>query len=160
MKTENKKSTIYILLIVLGISTLILYSKNNDFIVKTSNKNIVVSEKKWNKAKDSQSYAKNFEAREKINKEEYPQMITVYLNPMTSDRMSGTKISNKEYLEIFVVHPKTVTIQIRNDKGNYWVLSRQTFSANEPELEKNPSLYQYYFQNEIDTTRHMLESEF
>ena len=103
-----------------------------------------------------------------LEREAFPQVITVYLNKMTSDRMSGKKISENEWLEVFVVHPQTATVQIRRNKGDYWVLSRQTFSVSEPQLinanpessEQNFALYQTFFQNEIDTTRHILDSEF
>lgn len=170
METKTKDLIIGGLIVVVAIFGFVFYNKNqsSDYTVKTSGKDIVISDQKWSKSEDPETYARNFEAREKTGKEAYPQIVTVYLNTMTSDRMSGVKISDNEYLEMFVVHPQTVTIQIRKNKGTYWVLSRQTFSVSEPQLininpessEQNFSLYQNFFQNEIDTTRHILDSEF
>lgn len=167
----NKKILIsFIVITTLVISGLVLYKNDGDadFTIQTSGKNIIISNQKWLKSENSENYAKNFEAKEKTDKEAFPQMVTIYLNTMTSDRMLGTKISDNEYLEIFVVHPQTVTIQIRRNNGNYWLLSRQTFFVNEssltninPELsEQNLSMYRSFFQNEIDKTRYVLASEF
>lgn len=167
---ENKTQKVLIVLIVLAalVGGYFYFSQNNQYSVETSGKSVVVSDQKWKKVDDSETYARNFEAREKTDKETYPQVITVFLNSMSADRMSGKKISENEWLEMFVVHPQTVTVQIRRNKGDYWVLSRQTFSVSEPQLinanpessEQNFALYQIFFQNEIDTTRHVLDSEF
>lgn len=155
--------------IVLAIGIFYLADKKPDnYTIKMSGKSVVISDEKWEKSDDPETYAKNFEAREMLGREAFPQVITVYLNTMTADRMSGKKTSENEWLEMFVVHPQTVTVQIRRNKGDYWVLSRQTFSVSEPQLinanpessEQNFALYQSSFQNEIDTTRHILDSEF
>lgn len=170
MEKINKNLVIGVLVVIvlaLGIFY-ITGKKSDDYTIKMSGKNVVISEEKWKKVDDPETYAKNFEARKTLERETFTQIITVYLNKMTSDRMSGKKISENEWLEMFVVHPQTVTVQIRRDKGDYWVLSRQTFSISEPQLininpessEQNFSLYQNFFQNEIDTTRHVLDSEF
>jgi len=170
MEKLNKNLVIGVLaVIVLAVGIFYLVDKKSDnYTVKMSGKSVVVSDEKWKKSADPETYAKNFEAREMLGREAFPQVVTVYLNKMTSDRMSGKKISENEWLEMFVVHPQTITIQIRRDKGGYWVLSRQTFSVSEPQLinaspessEQNFTLYQNSFQNEIDTTRHILDSEF
>lgn len=168
MENKTQKVLIGLIAIIALVGGYFYFSQNNQYSVKTSGKSIVVSDQKWKKVDDSETYARNFEAREKAGKEVYPQIITVFLNSMSADRMSGKKISENEWLEMFVVHPQTVTVQIRRDKGDYWVLSRQTFSVSEPQLinanpessEQNFALYQTFFQNEIDTTRHVLDSEF
>ncbi|HLD60716.1 MAG TPA: hypothetical protein VJA27_01105 [Patescibacteria group bacterium] len=167
---NNKTQKVLIVLIILAavVGGYFYFSQNNQYLVKTSSKSIIVSDQKYKKVDDSETYARNFEAKEKIGKEAYPQVITVFLNTMSADRMSGKKISENEWLEMFVVHPQTVTVQIRRNKGDYWILSRQTFSVSEPQLintnpessEQNFTLYQNFFQNEIDTTRHVLDSEF
>ena len=170
MDKINKNLVIGILVVVVlpfGIFYLV-GKKSDDYTIKMSSKSVIVSENKWQKSDDSKNYAKSFEAREMVWRETFPQVITVYLNAMTTDRMSGKKISENEWLEMFVVHPQTITTQIRENKGTYWVLSRQTFSVSEPQLvninpessEQNFSLYQSSFQNEIDSTRHVLDSEF
>lgn len=168
MKSTNKIIVSFIVITTLLIAIFYFYNVSSNFIIKTSKGDLIISDKKWKKFIDSEIYAKNFESRENIAGELYPQVITVYLNKMTSDRMTGVKISDSEYLEIFTLNPKTVTIQIRNDKNTYWVLSRQTFPAENkeiadinPELSKqNFLLYQNFFQNEIDATRYVINYEF
>jgi len=168
MENKNQKVLIGLVILVALVAGYFYFSQNNQYLIKTSGKSIVVSDQKWKKVDDSETYARNFEARDNVGKEAYPQVITVFLNSMSADRMSGKKISENEWLEMFVVHPQTVTVQIRRNKGDYWVLSRQTFSVSEPQLintnpessEQNFALYQTFFQNEIDTTRHILDSEF
>ena len=49
---------------------------------------------------------------------------------MTNDRRNGHRESADEYIEIFTTEPmptRHVTVQIRLDKGSYWILSRQSF---------------------------------
>jgi hypothetical protein len=161
------KKTLLGLMLIIAISSAYFISenKNNDYSITTQDKTILVSKDEWRKVEDSDSYAKNFEAMEKTPNEEYSQVITIFLNSMTSDRMVGEKISENEYLEMFVVHPDTVTVQIRNDKDEYWILSRQTFSTVGFRLdnlnpEDNFDLYKAAFQNDIDNTRFVIGSEF
>jgi len=144
MEKLNKNLIIGILaVIVLAMGIFYLVDKKSDnYTIEISGKSVVISDEKWKKSDDPETYAKNFEAREMLEREAFPQ--------------------------VFVVHPQTATVQIRRNKGDYWVLSRQTFSVSEPQLinanpessEQNFALYQTFFQNEIDTTRHILDSEF
>ena len=104
----------------------------------------------------------------------FEQMITVFMNQMTDDRKSGEKITNSEYIEAFVVHPNSVTVQIRVDKGDYWVMSRQTFNikTNYPDqtdisfsdlqyiLVDAPDTLNQTMQNQIDNTRYILNNDF
>jgi hypothetical protein len=57
----------------------------------------------------------------------WPQVVTVFKLPMSEDRKLGIRVTKSEYIEPFVVHPGKVTVQIRVDRGSYWVLSRETF---------------------------------
>lgn len=165
---NNKKIIIGLIIILLVGAYFAWNQKGANYSIDTGVQTIEVSEEKWKKIEDSDSYAKNFEARNKTSKEEFSQIITVFLNTMTSDRMIGEKITNNEYLQMFIVHPDTVTVQIRNNKTQYWVLSRQTFSTsdlgleniNPEESKENFNLYRVAFQNEIDSTRFVLDSEF
>lgn len=143
-------------------------SSVDEYSVKTPNKLITVSDKDWVKMEDPETYAVNFSAKHKGEGEEFEQVITVFLNAMTPDRIIGKKISDNEYLEMFNGLPGTVTMQLSRDNGEYWVLSRQTFPVSNTELASmNPEesdqsflLYQLHFQNEIDTTRLLLSSQF
>ena len=98
-------------------------------------------------------------------------MVAVYSIPMSDDRRIGLKISDREYVEFFIVHPGFVTAQTRVDKGKYWVLCRETFnpkglspvdvSLYRPFLSdiENRQLWQHY-QEEVDETRYLLNSKF
>ena len=139
-----------------------------NYIIKVGNKNIIVSSDKWKFVdnSDESAYSKNYSAINKKDGEEFEQMITVFLNKMTDDRKSGEKITNSEYIEAFVLHPNSVTVQIRVDKGGYWVLSRQTFeSKNNYPDQTNVSYSDLLLnfedmQNKIDNTRYILNNDF
>jgi len=143
-------------------------SSVDGYQVSTSDAEVFVSDNKWKKMDDPSVYAKNFEAREKGSTEEFAQVVTIFLNPMTPADKVGTQLSDDEFLEMFTTFPKTVTMQIRRDKGAYWLLSRQTFSVADsylaslnPEVSsENFRLYQDQFENEIYTTRYSLGFEF
>lgn len=71
------------------------------------------------------------------------------------------------FVEFFVVHSGKLTIQVRVDRGKYWVLSRETFDVKKPvsvtvseyrpflSEEENKILWSA-FQNEIDATRALI----
>ena len=96
--------------------------------------------------------------------------MTVYDLPMSEDRRIGQEISPGVFLEIFKVGDRgdDVVVQLRLDRGAYWILSRQVFSLDgHPALVRiNPAasadafeLFDREFQDEIDTTRSDLSSE-
>ena len=134
-------------------------------------KTIELSSESWTKAKDETNFAKNYEEMKLSSWHEFGRMVTVYLIPMSEDRRIGLKVSDNEYLEFFIVNPGFVTVQTRLDKGNYWVLCRETFkpksglpvdiSSYKPFLNErdNRLLWQFY-QPEVDETRNLLASNF
>jgi len=144
---------------------------NDNLSLAVHGKVIELSQDNWTKAKDSTNFAKNYSERKKYRWQQYPRMVTVYLNPLSDDRRIGLKISDSEYLEFFVVNPGFITAQTRVDKGRYWVLCRETFKPkiplpidvlrNQPYLSKdiNQKLWKRY-QIEIDETRLLLNSKF
>jgi len=71
--------------------------------------------------------AENFEAVDRKLGHAFAQVLTIFKLPMSDDRKVGVQISREEYVEAFVVHPGKVTIQVRVDRGRYWLLSRETF---------------------------------
>lgn len=164
-------SSILLIVLLAGCSSNSLSQVSDQYSIVVSNKTIDVASDKFKKVSDSESYAKNFLALNK-GKTMFGQMITVYTIPMSDDRKSGKKLSTNEYLELFVVSKDAVTIQIRLDKGDYWLLSRETFDiANTqlPKYEYKPFLeessddfivYENFFRNEIDSTRDVLNNEF
>jgi hypothetical protein len=101
----------------------------------------------------------------------FSQVVTVFLIQMSPDRRTGTKISDSEYVEFFTGSPDSVTIQVRRDKKDYWILSRQTFSLTPGAPISGEALKHDYsaseiaklrkfFQNEIDRTRLLLSESF
>jgi hypothetical protein len=88
---------------------------------------------------------------------------------MAADRRNGRQISSGEYLEIFKVgNLNDVVIQLRIDKGHYWLLSRQRVNITDyPYLATyNPEhddatfkRFQIALQNIIDSTRHFLKTQ-
>lgn len=98
-----------------------------NYLVETAEKTIYLPKKDWEEMGNEYIYALNFQLLKKDSIAGFPQVITFFLIPMTMDRRKGKEIAEKIYLEIFCVHSGKVTIQIRCDKGKYWVLSRETF---------------------------------
>lgn len=134
-------------------------------------KTIELSSDDWTKARDKRSFAKNYEEKRISPWHKYGRMVTVFLIPMSDDRRVGLKISDREYVEFFIVHPGLITVQTRVDKGRYWVLCRETFnqkshlpvdaSAYKPFLSENENqLLWRLYQAEIDETRYLLQSTF
>jgi hypothetical protein len=132
---------------------------------------IELSPDDWAKAKDETNFANNYEERKVSPWHKYGRMVTVFSIPMSDDRRIGLKISDREYVEFFIVHPGFVTAQTRVDTGKYWVLCRETYnlkgqspidvSVYRPFLSENENrqLWQLY-QAEVDETRRLLNSKF
>ena len=139
-----------------------------NYIIKTVNKNITVSSEDWKyvSSSDDSKYSKNYSAIVKKDGEVYEQIVTVFLNKMTEDRKIGEKISDIEYIEIFALQPNTVTVQIRVNKGDYWVMSRQSFEMGKSYSVKANTSYADLIaniegmQNKIDNTRYLLNNSF
>jgi len=143
---------------------------SSDHVVEVAGRKIWLSAARWKSMTNEVEWAVNFEEAGKGSKHEFGRVVTIYKLPMSDGRRLGVRISRQEYLELFVVHPGTVTAQIRIDKGPYWVLSRETFrtpslvgvdtnrwhSLSQQEFE----LARSEFQAEIDSTRYLLQSAF
>jgi hypothetical protein len=134
-------------------------------------KTIELSPVDWVKAKDETNFALNYENKKISPWHKFGRMVTVFLIPMSDDRRNGLKISDREYVEFFIVNPGYVTVQTRVDKGKYWVGCRETFNLKgqspvfvrlyKPFLSENENrqLWQLY-QKEVDETRSILDSKF
>ena len=160
---------IFVLLAVLLCSPVVSAADRLSLVVP--GKTIELSLDDWTKAKDETNFAKNYEEKREYPWHKYGRMVTVFLIPISDDRQVGLKISNREYVEFFIVHPGFITAQTRVDNGKYWVLCRETFnqkghspvdvSAYKPFLsdDENRQLWLLY-QAEVDETRHLLNSKF
>ena len=142
-----------------------------ELTLQVPGKTIELSPDDWVKMTDETNFARNYEEKTPSSWHKVSRMVTVYLNPMSDDRRLGLKISDMEYLEFMIVHPRLVTAQTRVDKGKYWVLCRETFNpkdnlpidiaAYDPFLSENENqLLWRTYQVEIDETRYLLNSKF
>jgi hypothetical protein len=125
----------------------------------------------WKPMTNEYDWAENFEQIEKGPRHEFPRVVTVFKLPMTEDRRVGVRVSPNEYVEMFVVNPGTLTVQVRLDKKQYWVMSRETFEAKSIHRVDTTTAYRSFydqefewareaFQPELDSTRYLLQSTF
>jgi hypothetical protein len=175
-----KKSLLVSVLSVLTISFVLGGCSNksidSDYLITINDENIVVSQDEWIFGGDSVEslYTKNYSAVTIKDGEMFEQIVTVFLNKMTDDRRSGEQISDSEYIEAFVLYPNSVTLQIRVDKGDYWVMSRQTYEIRTDYPEETdlsfdelqyilidaPYVFDQSIQSQIDNTRYVLNNDF
>ncbi len=164
-----KKTLLLILLFVIILFTVnIKFNATHAdymFIVNGTEKS--VSEDKWEfKNLPESLYSKNYIAREKREGHKFEQVVTVFLQTMSSDDKTIEDIASLGFFEAFVVHPDAITYQIRIDKGDYWVMSRETFEHEHTyPMQTNISYSELVglvgdFRNKIDNTKFILENEF
>ena len=140
-------------------------------------KTIELSSNDWVKVGDPNNFAKNYSEKESSSLHAYERMVTVFLNPMSGDRRIGKKLTSTEYVEMFIVTPGLLTMRIRIDKGEYWVMSRDTYKPKEKMIsnaldstdfsvaslsisESERAQLMSDYQAEIDETRFLLNSKF
>lgn len=109
-------------------------------VINVPGKSITLSAADWKPMESPQPFAVNVEARRQMSGEAFPQVVTVFKLAMSESDKVGLKITSTEYVEFFVVHPGKLTLQIRLDKGDYWLLSRQTL---EPPQSLGSTVQQY-----------------
>lgn len=78
---------------------------------------------------NEEAFAENFEAREKRSREEFNQVLTVFKSPIREDQKLGFSADPRTWVEFMVIHPPSVTLQIRVAHQGHWVMSRQTLSS-------------------------------
>lgn len=140
----------------------------NDIELIIGNKKIIIDQNQWDILKSESEYSFNIERRKKSPKEKYNQIVNIFKIEMTKDRKIGSKISDNIYLEAFKTIENSLTIQIRMDKGNYWILSRQTFevennniiSVGEYANNSKLTLISKLFQDEISGAIYLINSNF
>ena len=140
-------------------------SSDSNHIIRTKNKTIFVSEDKWDFLPSDSNYSKNYQSTSTPEGHLFKPIITVFLIRMTDDRKRERIVKN-EYFESFVLHPNSITVQMRKDKGDYWVMSRETYKL-EQSFKRDTS---FNFKelmnsipeidNQIDRVRFILNSEF
>ena len=92
-------------------------------IVKIGSKTLRLPATAWVPMSNAQpAVAENFSSTRKRTSTLYSQVLTIFKLPMSVDRRTGLHVSKNEFVEAFVVHRDSVTIQVRVDRGSYWVL--------------------------------------
>jgi|TARA_B110000902_G_C13969603_1_gene460685 outer membrane lipopolysaccharide assembly protein LptE/RlpB len=150
---------------------------NGTLTLQATGKKIELLSIDWEKVDDSADFAKNYSEKKLSSLQEYKRMVTVFLNPMSEDRRIGEQLTSTEYVEMFIVTPGLLTMQIRIDKGEYWVMSRDTYKPKEKMIsnaldssdfsvsslvltDSERALLMSDYQAEIDETRFLLNSKF
>ena len=143
--------------------------KNSSEFIQSQSQFPSPSPDEWKATQNEVPYARNYARRIKRPFEKFEQTITVYETPMAADRRVGKEIAPGEYLEIFKVGEQTnVVVQVREDRGNYWLLSRQRIiidnhlnliSQNPEYNEETFKQFQIALQDIIDSTRHFLRTQ-
>ena len=170
MKSKTLKVCIIILSILVLSVVAYLLSTRSQFHFIANDTQIDVNRVEWKKMKDPTDFAENFQHRSTRSTERFEQVITVYKKPLTDDVVANLpNIAEGEWLELFIVHPNTVTAQLYINKGSYYVMSRQTFDlSNFPSLQAlNPEgsveeFIQYLngLDEEIQNTEYVINSQF
>ena len=137
--------------------------KTQGIEIKTQDKVILLDSDSWKPMRNEFEWARNYSAKSKNKGQVYETVLTIYLLPMSTDRKTGKVISSNEYIEIFQVRPGTVTVQLRVDKGKYWVLTRDTYNVNTPasKVELDNLVYKMVYQEiqtKIDSNRFFIRN--
>ena len=137
--------------------------KTQGIEIKTQDKVILLDSDSWKPMRNEFEWARNYSAKSKNKGQVYETFLTIYLLPMATDRKTGKVISSNEYIEIFQVRPGTVTVQLRVDKGKYWVLTRDTYNVNTPasKVELDNLVYKMVYQEiqtKIDSNRFFIRN--
>jgi hypothetical protein len=141
-----------------------------DYRVETPAGTLRISADEWKAMPGTNPLRQEFEQRTSETGPRLPRVVTVVKIHMTDDVRVGEQISPTEYLEIRAEGPSTATVQIRADKGRYWVMSRETLTAPTGPLFETPrgqsltgtefAIAQSIFARDIELTRFLLQSKF
>ena len=104
--------------------------EDSDYVIRTNNKLINISKSNWDFLETDYLYSKSYQSKTKLEGHKFKQIITVFLIKMTDERKREEIVKN-EYFESWVNRPNSITVQFSIDKGDYWVLSRETYQTEE-----------------------------
>jgi hypothetical protein len=139
--------------------------EDSDYVIRTKNKLINISKSNWEFLGQNYLYSKSYQSKNKLEEHKFPQIITVFLIKMTDKRKSEEIVKN-EYFDSWVNHPNSIIVRIRIDKGDYWVLSRETYLMEENYPSQTDFSYSEVLVNfngiedMIDRTRFILNKDF
>jgi hypothetical protein len=139
--------------------------EDSDYVIRTNNKLINISKSNWDFLETDYLYSKNYQSKTKLEGHKFKQIITVFLIKMMDERKSEEIVKN-EYFESWVNRPNSITVQFSIDKGDYWVLSRETYQTEENyPIQTNFSYSKVLvnfngIEDMIDRTRFILNKDF
>jgi hypothetical protein len=139
--------------------------EDSDYVIRTKNKLINISKSNWDFLGQNYLYSKNYQSKNKLEGHKFKQIITVFLIKMTDKRKSEEIVKN-EYFDSWVNRPNSITVKIRIDKGDYWVLSTETYQTEENYPSQTDFSYSEVLVNfngiedMIDRTRFILNKDF
>ena len=139
--------------------------EDSDYVIRTKNKLINISKSNWDFLETDYLYSKNYQSKTKLEGHKFKQIITVFLIKMTDERKREEIVKN-EYFESWVNRPNSITVQFSIDKGDYWVLSRETYQTEENyPIQTNFSYSKVLvnfngIEDMIDRTRFILNKDF
>ena len=139
--------------------------EDSDYVIRTKNKLINISKSNWDFLETDYLYSKNYQSKTKLEGHKFKQIITVFLIKMTDERKREEIVKN-EYFESWVNRPNSITVQFSIDKGDYWVLSRETYQTEENYPSQTNFSYSKVLVNfngiedMIDRTRFILNKDF
>jgi hypothetical protein len=124
----------------------------------------------WKAVPSAHALGESFEQRRPSTHQGLPRLVTVFKTHMTEDVRIGRSISPTEYLEMEVDASGRLIVQIRVDKGRYWLLSRETLlTPGGPFVDtavvraltvEESAAAREMFASEIEQTRFLLHSQF
>jgi len=132
--------------------------------VKVPGKTIFLDANEWFPMHNTQAWAKNYQAKKKKDGQAYETVLTIFLQTMTTERRSGKQIATGEYIKIFSLLPGNVKVQLRVDKGKYWILTSDTYEVrnlNALKVETDPLVYKMIYQEiqtKIDNNRFFIRN--
>ena len=139
--------------------------EESDYVIRTKNKIINISNSNWDFLETDYIYSKSYQSKNKLEGHKFKQIINVFLTKMTDERKSEEIIKN-EYFDSWVNKSNSIIVRISIDKGDYWVLSRETYQTieNYP-LQTNFSYSEVLvnfngIEDMIDRTRFTLNKDF
>ena len=113
---------------VLALGASARAAQGDKYTIHVGPRTLALDAAEWRPMANPKTFAENFEATGVKAGEAWGQVLTIFKLPMSSDRKRGVQLTKSEFVEPFVAHPDMVTVEIKVDRGQYWVLIRQTFT--------------------------------
>ena len=159
-------------------------SVHKSHTIKIKDQVIELSSETWKPMKNEYEWAENFESDIIVEDSVFGTVLTIFKLPMPQSEKFGKKLSENEYLEMFSIKPdldklppppksylekypikNQVICKLKVNKGNYWLMTRDTFevkSADAAKIKSDETAYSLiYFEIEdkINSLRYFLSQK-